>query len=186
MNACHNRQWLLHLPVEMNRRQQQFMQLYEPVHDRFERFCRARVYGQMDHRDLVNETLLIAYKKFDQVKSQEVFPSFLFGIAVNILSNYGRKKKEFYFDNTENQILSDYESDASFELEGLYKALARLPKNQGESLILYEISGFSVREIANLHHVSEAVVRQWLVRGRKRLSVLLKEDITSVTKNARS
>ena len=29
-----------------------FLKLYKPIHDRFERFCRARVYGDMEFRDL--------------------------------------------------------------------------------------------------------------------------------------
>ena len=41
-------------------RQKRFLALYEPNHDRFERFCRARVYGRMEYQDLINESLLIA------------------------------------------------------------------------------------------------------------------------------
>ena len=46
-------------------KQAHFLLLYEPVHDRFERFCRARAFGEMDFRDLINETLLIAYQRMD-------------------------------------------------------------------------------------------------------------------------
>ena len=76
------------------KKQEQFLELYEPIHDRFERFCRARVYGNMDFRDLINETLLIAFEKFETLKSSDAFLSFLFGISVRILANKNRKNKE--------------------------------------------------------------------------------------------
>ena len=55
----------------MKKKQEKFLQLYEPIHDRFERFCRARVYGkscEMEYSDLINETLLVAFEKTDTLK----------------------------------------------------------------------------------------------------------------------
>ena len=75
------------------KKQEQFLALYEPIHDRFERFCRARVYGDMDYRDLMNDTLLVAFDKFETLKSKDAFLSFLFSISVRIIGNYHQKKK---------------------------------------------------------------------------------------------
>jgi RNA polymerase sigma-70 factor (ECF subfamily) len=61
-------------------KQEEFLSLYKPVHERFERFCRARVYGKMDFHDLINETLLVAYEKMERLKSKDAFIYFLFGI----------------------------------------------------------------------------------------------------------
>ena len=58
-------------------KQQEFLDLYEPIHDRFERFCKARVYGNMEFQDLVNETLLVAFDKFETLKSKKAFLGFL-------------------------------------------------------------------------------------------------------------
>jgi RNA polymerase sigma-70 factor (ECF subfamily) len=48
-----------------NKQQQHFLKLYEPLHERFERFYRARVFGKMEYHylmnDLMNDTLLIAF-----------------------------------------------------------------------------------------------------------------------------
>ena len=49
------------------------MKLYEPVHANFEKFCKARVYGEMDFQDLMHDSLLIAYKKFDKVTEPKAF-----------------------------------------------------------------------------------------------------------------
>ena len=75
-------------------KQAYFLELYEPIHDRFERFCRARAYGDMPFEDLINETLLVAFQKLDTLKSEEAFFSFLCGIAIRLLSNMSRKKRD--------------------------------------------------------------------------------------------
>lgn len=158
-----------------NKKQKKFLSLYEPVHDRFERFCRARVFGQMDYRDLMNDTLVIAFQKFQTLKSEQAFLSFLFGISVRILSNQRRKRREVNYldDPALLHARSDSRTDSDAEVYLLHMALAKLPEAQKESIILFEITGFSIKEIATLHQVSEAAVRQRLVRGRKKLAQLL-------------
>lgn len=61
----------------MKNKQNHFLKLYEPVHDRFERFCIARVFGDMEYTDLMNETLLVAFQKIDNLKSEQALLSFL-------------------------------------------------------------------------------------------------------------
>ena len=157
-------------------KQQQFLALYEPVHERFERFCRARVYGKMEFRDLMHETLLVAYEKIETLKSPDAFLTFLIGISIRILANRNRKKQELHFHDEkrvytvpDTTLLSSDEADIHF----LCEALAQLPEEQQESLILFEISGFSIREIAAMHNATESAVKQRLKRGREKLTALL-------------
>jgi RNA polymerase sigma factor (sigma-70 family) len=157
-------------------KQQQFLKLYEPIHDRFERFCRARVYGNMEFRDLMNETLLVAYQKMDTLKSTAAFLSFLIGISVRILSNNNKKKQEdslieqstaFSYED----VNANTERDAETYL--LHKALALLPEDQREALVLFEISGFSIKEVAVIQQASESAIKQRLKRGREKLTEIL-------------
>ncbi len=157
-------------------KQKEFLQIYEPVHDRFERFCRARVYGDMDFKDLMNETLLLAFQKFDELRDKKAFLSFLFSISVRILANNGRKKKENSdLFETKSQNYSDSNSDTSADAEVfmLHKALSHLNEDQRESIILFEISGMSIKEIALIQETSESNVKQRLRRGRDRLLKIL-------------
>jgi RNA polymerase sigma factor (sigma-70 family) len=159
----------------VNKKQTEFLKLYEPVHNRFERFCRARAFGEMEFSDLMNETLLIAYQKFHQLKSEEAFLAFLFGISRRVLSNYVQKKKAETVDH-ESELMNVSASDTTdrdAEVYLLHKAMAQLPAEQRESLILFEITGFSVREIAALHEASESAVKKRLERGRKQLAQIL-------------
>jgi RNA polymerase sigma-70 factor (ECF subfamily) len=160
----------------MNKKQSAFLELYEPIHDRFERFCRARVYGDMDFKDLMNDTLLKAYQKFDELRSKEAFLSFLFSISVRILANNKRKRKEDsdQFEKQEALVFDlSASTDTSTDVYFLHQALAQLSDDQRESIILFEISGFSIKEIAKIQETSESNVKQRLRRGRIRLKEIL-------------
>lgn len=157
-------------------KQKEFLKIYEPVHDRFERFCRARVYGDMDYKDLMNETLLLAFQKFGDLRDKKAFLSFLFSISVRILANNNRKKKENSdLFETESQNYTDVNSntDSDAEIFMLHKALAHLNEDQRESIILFEISGMSIKEISKIQETSESNVKQRLRRGREKLRQVL-------------
>ncbi|MFT6501518.1 MAG: RNA polymerase sigma-70 factor (ECF subfamily) [Crocinitomicaceae bacterium] len=160
----------------MRKKQKEFLALYEPIHLDFERFCRARVYGDMEFRDLMNETLLKAFEKFEELRSKEAFLSYLLSISVRLLANNKRKRKE-ESDSFEKIVIQtqDVNSNTEAKVESyfLHKALAQLPEEQRESIILFEISGFSIKEIAVIQKTSESSVKQRLRRGRIRLRELL-------------
>lgn len=160
----------------MKDKQNAFLKLYEPVHERFERFCRARVYNEMDFRDLMNDSLLVAYEKFESLRSEEAFLSFLFSIGVRVLGNYHQKKRTYRIPEG-NRHLEAPDQTATpqdqADIHYLYEALARLPEEQRECLILFEISGFSIREITVIQEASESAVKQRLKRGREKLMEIL-------------
>jgi RNA polymerase sigma-70 factor (ECF subfamily) len=60
-----------------SKKQKHFLKLYQPVHARFEKFCRARAFGDMPYEDLINDSLLIAFKKMEEIKNEKAFLSFL-------------------------------------------------------------------------------------------------------------
>lgn len=159
----------------IRRKQKKFLQYYEPIHDRFERFCRARVYGEMEAGDLMNETLLVAFEKFDKVKSEQAFLSFLFGIAVRILSNDNKRQKLSVLSECKQDRVEDVNdrTEINTEVRLLHEALSKLPEHQKEALILFEISGFSIKEIAIMQDSSVDAVKQRLKRGREKLKSML-------------
>ncbi len=158
-----------------DKKQKSFLSLYEPVHANFERFCRARACGQMEFRDLMNDTLLIAFQKFETIYSEKAFLSFLIGISIRVMANHTRKTRRIVYTSEESMdaIPGESRTDGKAEIYLLHQAIAKLPESQKESIILYEITGFSIKEIAALHLVSESAVKKRLERGRKKLLQLL-------------
>lgn len=161
------------------------MQLYEPNHARFERFCKARVYGEMDFKDLMHDAVVIAYQKFDSLKDPSAFLSFLIGIAIRILANNKRKQKrsEKYVRDLSFHDFEDEQHVRKMDIDHLYAALSLLPAVQRETLILFEILGYSIREIADFHQAGESAVKQRLSRGRSSLKEIL-ESSTNLEKTS--
>jgi RNA polymerase sigma-70 factor (ECF subfamily) len=160
----------------MKEKKELFMLLYKPVHESFERFCKARAYGHMPFRDLMQDTLAIAFSKFEQLKQNEKFLYYLFGIATRLLANQRRKISTVYQNEIPESIhFLHAEAERKSEIDHLYKALSFLPTDQRDALIYFEIVGFSVKEIAFFQKKSEVAIRQQLSRGRQKLLVLLQE-----------
>lgn len=154
------------------------MELYEPIHVRFEKFCKARAYGNFNFKDLMHDALVVAYERFDSLKKEEAFLHFLFGIAIRLLANENRKiSTERLSDHSQvyNYSVESDRTDRLLEINLLYEAISQLPDLQKESIILFEISGFSIKEIADLQQSSEDAVKQRLVRSRKKLLELMTE-----------
>ena len=151
-------------------KQERFMQVYEPVHERFERYCKSRVYGEFHFKDIMHDTLVVAFEKFGEIKSTDAFLHFLFGTSARILANHRKKKRPEYVD----QLIAKYEHinhentliEQQFEINDLYACLQELDQVTSECIILFEISGFSIKEIMGIQHLSEAAVKQRLSRGR--------------------
>jgi RNA polymerase sigma-70 factor (ECF subfamily) len=130
----------------------------------------------MEYGDLINETLLVAFEKLDTLKSKDAFLGFLFGISVRILSNNNKKMRERPLntnDNLSETMSSTNKTELDTEIHFLYKALSELSENQRECLILFEISGFKIKEIAKIQNASEDAIKQRLKRGRKQLSEIM-------------
>ena len=156
-------------------KQKEFMKMYEEIHTSFIRYCKAKSYGILDYKDLVNETILRAFESFDKIKNKKSFPAYLFNISSNIIKNELRKKnretnKSFIINQ---DLYVENKSIQKFEIELLYKALSKLPEEQKEAIILFEISGYSIKEITKIQDSSISAIKQRLKRGRDKLAIIL-------------
>ena len=158
------------------------MAFYTPVHEPFERFCKARACAHYSFRDLMQESIMVAYSKFEEIREPEKMLYYLFGIASRLLANHQRKASFRKTDPFPEQEMADGaaflapDADRKAESEHLYRALDLLPPEQRDALIYFEIAGCPVKEIAAFTKKSEAAIRQQLSRGRSRLLELLKDS----------
>lgn len=163
----------------MKQNKQTFLALYEPIHESFSRFCHAKAYGVMEAEDLISDSILMALEHLDKLKNEEAFLSFMFSIAKNIVGKkYRRQKFRGLFNEEAVNKIEDEHLDAEtrLDIEVLYNALNQLPEKQKEALVLFEISGFSIKEIASIQKSGASAVKQRLKRGREKLAILFKSD----------
>ncbi len=160
-------------------KQQRFWKAYEEAHEAFLRYCSALSYGKMDTEDLVQDVLLSAYKNFDKISPEKPFIHYLIRAAKNRKISIWRKLK-FSTELIEQQALrlqsKDVAPDKILEIQHLYQTLDRLPKSQKEAIILFEISGFSMREIAEIQNSTEGAIKTKVSRGRTMLKRLLQQE----------
>lgn len=159
-------------------KQEEFMALLEPLHDRLNRFVRAMNYDREEAKDIISETLLSAYESFDKLRNRDTFLSYLFTIAyrTNIKCMRRKKLSDFFNSDKINEIPIKFDPDRNLEVEQLYKALDKLPARQKQSIILFEISGFTIEEISGIQGVTVSGVKSRLKRGREKLAEILLAD----------
>ncbi len=157
---------------------QQFTQQYREVHAKFLRYCEVLTGEPESARDLLADSVLVTLENYHKIKKKEAFLSYLIGVARNRFSKYLRKKNMWESYDTGNAIeAQDTAADPSLrtDVSFLYQALNQLPEKQREALVLFELSGFSQKEIQAIQGVSLSAVKARIVRGREALKQLLME-----------
>ena len=153
------------------------MQYYEPIHDNFVRFCKARAYGTMPYDDLISESVLKAYQNWEKMERKSALLYYLFTTARHVLANANRKKKEMAMDEYNlNGPTVENNGEANLAIAHLYQQLSRLSDHKREALILFEINGFSIKEIAEIQDAKVGAVKVMLSRARKELRALLEDE----------
>jgi RNA polymerase sigma-70 factor (ECF subfamily) len=160
-------------------KQQVFMDLYKPAHERLYRFVQTLVWDKEEAKDIVNETALIAFEKFENIKDKDFFVAYLFSIASNLCKkHYKIKKIKAVFEWTKadnNKAWQNAEVNVNtFELN---KLLEYLSFEQRRALLLFELSGFSYDEISKIEKCSLSAVKSRIFSAKKVLKKILdKED----------
>ena len=152
------------------------MALLDPVHDNLARYVRAMSRNADEARDLMSETLLAAYESFDTLKAPAAFLSYLFTIARRTCRHRARRFRLFaeYDAAHAAQLRATTPApDAAADIPALYNALDRLPAEQREAVVLFELSGLSLEEIRELQGGTLSGVKARVARGRRKLAKLL-------------
>lgn len=129
--------------------------------------------------DLVQETLLRAWSKWDKFQPGTSLRAWLFTILRNIYySNCRKSVREVQdSDNTYAQrLVVPGDQESHVDLEDFRKALKKLPIEQREVLILVGASGVSYEEAAAICGVEIGTIKSRLSRARTQLVALLGWD----------
>ncbi len=170
-------------------KQQIFMKLYESCHEPFLRYCSALAYGKMDTQDLVQDVLLSAYIHFDSIHKKEELLHYLIRAARNRSISIWRKRRketEMKESYTRRLLAKGVSPEVLIDIDIVYKALNKLPHKQNDALVLFEICGFSIKEISAIQQRSVGAIKTNLSRGRKKLRDYFseKEEFSGSTFNA--
>lgn len=154
----------------------EFLERYRPIHAQFTRYCGSHAYGIVETQDLVQETVLQTMQHFNSLRDKEKLLYYMIGVANNIIKNTLRRKKfnatldEKQLKNLEGRVA---DPAMALDIQYLYRALNQLPLKMKEAVVLFEINGMSMKEIAEIQASSEGAVKTRISRGRDKLRELL-------------
>lgn len=160
--------------------------------DRLNAFLWHMTHDHAAAGDLAQETFVHLYQHRHHYRPEAPFPSYLFRIARNLLSNHLRWKKRHPtepLDGLEKQGLEPASQESSpaetlTEAETAHtvrQAILSLPQDLRETLVLFTYQELGYREIADLLECSEKAVETRLYRARQ----LLKEKLASLAQAIR-
>jgi len=152
-------------------RDQAFEALYRQYVKDVYHYALALLRNPADAEDVTQTTFMNAYRAYkrgDEIRKPQ---NWLIKIAHNVArtryARAGRRVKEVPLDDHVDQLAVHEEERPN--VEGVLRALGRLPFNQRAALVMRELEGRSYAEIADTLDVSVSAVETLIFRARKAL-----------------
>jgi len=147
-------------------------------------FLYRRLLSEQDALDLAQETFVRIYRHRDRFRAGARFSTWMFQIALNLARDHARRKARRPTDALEHAPESAADGDPSASAEeaeaaaAVRDAIAALPPDLREAVLLFEYEDKSQAEIAEIVRASPKAVESRLHRARallrKRLQRWLK------------
>ena len=137
----------------------------------------SMTHNHADADDLSQEAFIKAYENLRRFRLGTNFRSWLYRIAVNLCIDHLRRAKRVTADclDDHSEIATQYGSDPQQNMESdelmenIMVAVDSLPENQRTVVVLREMQGIGLKEIAEVMKCSESTVRWRLHYARKKL-----------------
>ncbi|WPJ97557.1 sigma-70 family RNA polymerase sigma factor [Coraliomargarita algicola] len=157
-----------------------FAQIVERWQTRLINFFYRATGNRADAEDLAQETFIELNRAAPRYQAQGTFNAFIFTLARRRLIDGYRKKARRpleFVDPGEYFMQSQPEEiDQSREIEeAFHRALATLPDNQRNAILMLQQQGLSYEEIAQALDATVSAVKTWIHRARTHLRHELKD-----------
>lgn len=148
------------------------MALLAPLHDRARATARRLCRCNADGDDLFQEAVLRALDRLDELRDPDRFRAWFFAVLLSV--HRARHRRRFWrrlipLGELLHEPAADDESDAVDGAQRMARALATLAPEAREAIVLFELEGFTLEELAALHDESISAVKSRLARARARL-----------------
>lgn len=142
-------------------------------------FARSLVSNPSQADDLVQGALTRALSNLDKFEAGTNLRAWMFTILRNLYYSELRKRRREVEDSDGGyaaMLASQPNQIAALELKDFRRALAQLPAEQREALVLIGASGFSYEDAARICGCAIGTMKSRVNRGRNRLADLLQID----------
>ena len=124
--------------------------------------------------DITQDCFVRAYRFLKRYRGESRFSTWLFSIARNCVYDEFRRagRRGRLTESLEARDVAEEQSDATSAVE-VREALATLPHELRESVVIIDMFGFSYREASRLTGTPEGTLKSRAHRGRERLIAML-------------
>ncbi|HET7657076.1 MAG TPA: sigma-70 family RNA polymerase sigma factor [Bacillales bacterium] len=157
-------------------KQSRFQSVLQSYQADLEKYCRMLAGTPWDGDDLLQETLIKAFKSSTSLENHPVPKAFLFRVATHAWIDHCRRNKLKVDTYERMDRFGSLDSSMDFEIRGAMEALVhRLPPRQVVVILLIDVFGFSASSAAEMMEVTDGAVKALLHRARNTLK-LAKDD----------
>jgi RNA polymerase sigma-70 factor (ECF subfamily) len=164
-------------------------ELVQSTHREVYTLC-FRILGNADDAaDATQDAYLKVWRGLGGFRGDALFSTWLYRVATNaaLSKRRSRQRRRSHESEPADEVLAQIASSASveeaagarFEVRVLEKALASLPEMYRDAVVLRDVYGLSIGEIARQMKVSETAAKVRVHRGRKRLREMVFSEESS-------
>lgn len=131
-----------------------------------------------DAIEVVNDSFMKVFEKADSFVTSDPFKPWLRRIVINTAIDQGRRMKRFRaasLDQVAEPEAPRPSIDSNLHAREILALLSELPDAHRFVFNMYEMEGYSHREIARKLGIAESSSRTYLLRARERLKELYRE-----------
>jgi len=158
-------------------------ELVEATHREVYTLC-LRILGDPDDAsEATQDAYLKAWRGLHGFRGESMFGTWLYRVATNaaISKHRSRKRRRTHEMGAEDEVLAqmaaagstEVTAGAKLEVRELERALARLPEHYRSALVLKDVYGLSIEEIAKQLSLTQTATKVRLHRGRKKLKEMV-------------
>jgi RNA polymerase sigma-70 factor (ECF subfamily) len=150
-----------------------FERLLGEFRPKLHRYCARMTGSAVDAEDIVQDAMIKAFNALPEVGVVDNPEGWLFRIAHNTALDFLRRRAReptMQNEKTLDMIAAPDSSDRNYEVATMsLRTFMRLPALQRSAVILKDVLGHTIEEVASITGVSEPAAKSALQRGRVRL-----------------
>jgi RNA polymerase sigma-70 factor, ECF subfamily len=154
-----------------------FEELVRLTHRRVYSLAFRLVNDRSDAEDVAQEAYLRMFRGLGGFRKEAAFETWMHRIVVNCAMTHLRRRGRFgdllRDEERADQPVPDRAQELTVDRDELSRGLAALPEGQRVALLLKDVYGLSVREIATELGIEEGAVKVRVHRARRKLKELL-------------
>jgi RNA polymerase sigma-70 factor (ECF subfamily) len=160
-----------------------FYSIFNQYHDRLKKFVTITIKNEWVVDDIVQEVFVRAHSKIDTLQDHDKIGSWLFRIAYRQCMDHFRKEgrkapeeiEDFRGLNTSNYSTMERKLEQHQMSVCVQNQMLLLPENYRTVLWLFDVLGFTLKEIADILELSVENVKIRLHRARKKFKSILSQ-----------